>query len=284
MGSRGRLSCVGLGMMLGAHLAPRARSEISSADVVFVAAADPIVERWVQGMHADVRSLQPCYGEGRSRHAAYRDMVSMMMAEVRRGARVCGAFYGHPGVFATVPHRAIAQARAEGFDAWMEPAVSAEDCLYADLGIDPGRVGCLHLEASQYLAYVRRIDPSAYLVLWQIGVVGDLGVSRRSTGAVERALLVGKLLADGYPPDHEVILYEAATLPVDRALMAPIALDALVDASPSMQATLVIPPARPMRRDDAMIERLRQAGRWSMRDAFAGGRGTTAEHREAAPA
>ena len=108
--------------------------------------------------------------------------------------------------------------------------------------------------------------------------------SRRSTGAVERALLVGKLLADGYPPDHEVILYEAATLPVDRALMAPIALDALVEASPSMQATLVIPPARPMRRDDAMIERLRQAGRWSTRDAFAGGRGRTAEHREAAPA
>lgn len=270
--------------MLAAHLAPRARSEITGADVVFVAAADPIVERWVQGMHGDVRSLQPCYGAGRSRHAAYRDMVAMMMAEVRRGARVCGAFYGHPGVFATVPHRAIAQARAEGFDAWMEPAVSAEDCLYADLGIDPGRTGCLHLEASQYLAYVRRIDPAACLVLWQIGVVGDLGVSRRSTGAAERALLVGKLLADGYPADHEVILYQAATLPVDRAVVARLTLEALVDASPSMQATLVIPPAQPMVRDEGMIQRLRQCGRSSLPHAFSGGGGATAEHREAAPA
>lgn len=34
--------------------------------------------------------------------------------------------------------RAVEQARAEGFDAVMEAAVSAEDCLYADLGIDPG--------------------------------------------------------------------------------------------------------------------------------------------------
>ena len=278
MGGRGRLSCVGLGMMLGAHLAPRARGEITTADVVFVAAADPVVERWVQRMHADVRSLQPCYGEGRSRHAAYRDMVAMMMAEVRRGARVCGAFYGHPGVFASVPHRAVAQARSEGFEAWMEPAVSAEDCLYADLGIDPGQSGCLHLEASQYLAYVRRIDPSAYLVLWQIGVVGDLGVSLRSTGATERALLVEKLLGDGYPPDHEVILYEAATLPVDQPQVVRLALDALVEADPSMQSTLVIPPARPMVRDESMIGRLRQCGRSTVQRAFAGSRGAGTEH------
>lgn len=278
MGGRGRLSCVGLGMMLGAHLAPRARGEITTADVVFVAAADPVFERWVQRMHADVRSLQPCYGEGRSRHATYRDMVAMMMAEVRRGARVCGAFYGHPGVFASVPHRAVAQARSEGFEAWMEPAVSAEDCLYADLGIDPGQSGCLHLEASQYLAYLRRIDPSAYLVLWQIGVVGDLGVSLRSTGPKERALLVEKLLGDGYPPDHGVILYEAATLPVDQPRVVRLALDALAEADPSMQSTLVIPPARPMVRDEVMIGRLRQCGRSTVQRAFAGSRGAGMEH------
>src|SRR3546814_14587936 len=76
----------------------------------------------------------------------YREMVAAMLAEVRAGRRVCGAFYGHPGVFARVPHKAIAQARAEGFEAHMEAGVSAEDCLYADLGIDPGEVGCQHYE------------------------------------------------------------------------------------------------------------------------------------------
>ena len=34
-----------------------------------------------------------------------------MLDEVRAGRRVCGAVYGHPGVFAEVPHRAIAKAR-----------------------------------------------------------------------------------------------------------------------------------------------------------------------------
>ena len=124
---KGSLSCVGLGMMLGAHVGPRARATIEQADVVFGAVSDPLVELWLQQMHADVRSLQPCYAEGKSRHETYREMVDSMLAEVRAGRQVCGAFYGHPGVFAGVPHKAIAQARAEGFDAHMEPGVSVRN-------------------------------------------------------------------------------------------------------------------------------------------------------------
>ena len=62
-------------------------------------------------------------------------------------------FYGHPGIFAWSPHKVIKVARAEGYQAHMEPGISAEDCLYADLGIDPGRCGCQHYEASQLLFY-----------------------------------------------------------------------------------------------------------------------------------
>ena len=64
----------------------------------------------------------------------------------------------------------------------MEPGISAEDCLYADLGIDPGSVGCQHYEASQFMFYRRRIDPSAYLVLWQVGIAGDRSLRRFATG------------------------------------------------------------------------------------------------------
>ena len=46
---------------------------------------------------------QPLYAEGKSRQDTYREMVGLMLAEVRAGKRVCGAFYGHPGVFADVP-------------------------------------------------------------------------------------------------------------------------------------------------------------------------------------
>ncbi|TQM10516.1 tetrapyrrole (corrin/porphyrin) methylase-like protein [Pseudoxanthomonas sp. 3HH-4] len=260
MTGRGTLTCVGVGMTLGAHLAPRARNHIEQADVVFSAMSDPIVELWVQGMNRDVRSLQPLYAEGKPRRETYREMVELMMAEVRQGRRVCGAFYGHPGVFAQVPHSAVMKAREEGYEAVMEAAVSAEDCLYADVGIDPGAVGCQHFEASQFMFYQRRVDPSAYLVLWQIGVAGDLTTGRLSTNAGTKQLLVD-LLLDDYPPDHEVVAYEAATLPIASPRIERLPLDRLPTAVLSAATTLVIPPSRPLRRNERLLERLRDMGR-----------------------
>ena len=251
MESKGRLACVGVGMMLGAHLGPRARRHIETADVVFVAVSDPLVELWVQRMNADVRSLQPFYRAGRSRHRSYADMVAAMLAEVRAGRDVCGAFYGHPGVFARVPHQAIAAARAEGFEAVMEPGISAEDCLYADLGVDPGDVGCQHYEASQFLFYRRIIDPSAWLVLWQVGVAGIRDTGRFQNTREERAMLVARLARD-YPSEHVVTLYEAATLPTVRPRVERLPLGELVDAGLHQHTTLVVPPGRAMEREAGM--------------------------------
>jgi uncharacterized protein YabN with tetrapyrrole methylase and pyrophosphatase domain len=257
MEKMGSLACVGLGMMLGAHISPRSRSYIEQADVVFAAVSDPLVELWLQDMHRNVRSLQPFYAEGKSRHDTYREMVEAMMVEVRAGRTVCGAFYGHPGVFAQVPHHAVEQARRENFDAHMEPGISAEDCLYADLGIDPGRVGCQHYEASQFMFYERRIDTSAFLVLWQIGLAGDRSLRRFSTEPPYRQVLV-ELLAKDYPPEHDVVIYEAATLPITTPRMERVPLSRLAEATLHLQSTLVVPPARPMQRNQVLLDRLAQ--------------------------
>jgi siroheme synthase len=255
--SQGSFVAVGLGMMLGAHVSPRSRSEIEQADVVFGLVSDAIVELWLQDMRPDFRSLQPFYAEGKRRNQSYREMIEAMLSEVRAGRRVCGVFYGHPGVFAQVPHHAIAQARQEGFRAEMQPGISAEDCLYADLGIDPGTFGCQHYEASQLMFYHRRLDPSAYLVLWQIGVAGDRSVSRVETGAAYRRLLIELLVSEGYPPEHPVIVYEAATLPIVAPRQERMPLWALIEAELRLQSTLVVPPAREMVRNEAMLARIR---------------------------
>jgi precorrin-3B methylase len=255
--NKGSLVCVGVGMTLGSHITPLSRSYIEKSDVVFSLMSDGIVELWVQEMHTDVRSLQPYYNEGTSRLISYNAMIEAMLSEVRAGKKVCGAFYGHPGVFAWVPHEAIRRARSEGFTAHMEPGVSAEDCLYADLGIDPGQFGCAHYEASQFMFYQRRIDPSAYLILWQVGVAGDKSLARFSTGAAYRQILVDLLIED-YPPEHEVIIYQAATLPIQKPRMERINLATLADAEIDMQVTLVVPPSQPKRRDAKVHERLAQ--------------------------
>jgi len=252
---RGRLACVGLGMTLGSHLTPLARSHITQADVVFAALSDAIAEEWLKRMHPDVRSLQPYYAEGKPRMKTYREWVALMMTELRAGKRVCGVFYGHPGIFAWSPHRVIKEARAEGFDAHMEPGISAEDCLYADLGFDPGRYGCQHFEASQLLYCDRRVDPAGYLVLWQVGVVGNRSVGRFDAAPAYRALLVERLEQD-YPPDHEVIIYRGATLPVEQPRIQRIALRELAGIPLTAEETVVLPPAVTLQPNRAMLVRL----------------------------
>ena len=242
-------------MTLGSHLTPLARSYIEKADVVFAVMSDGIVELWLSEMHPDVRSLQPLYREGKSRLQTYREMVETMLTEVRAGKKVCGAFYGHPGVFAWPPHKAIEMARKEGFRAHMEPGISAEDCLYADLGIDPGTFGCQHFEASQLLFYKRVIDPSAYLVLWQVGVVGDQSLARFSTGSAYRALLVD-LLSRDYPLDHGIIVYRAATLPIHEARIERSTLHKLPELTIELADTIVLPPAREPAANEAMLKKL----------------------------
>lgn len=252
MSKQGSLVCVGVGMTLGAHISPRSRSHIEQSDVVFAAVSDPLVEMWLQQMHPDVRSLQPFYTEGKSRQVTYLQMVDAILTEVRAGKRVCGAFYGHPGVFAWAPHKSIAEARAEGYSAHMEPGISAEDCLYADLGIDPGEFGCQHYEASQLMLYRRRIDTSAYLMLWQAGIAGDRSSKRYATGPAYRQLLLEVLMQD-YTLDQSLTIYEATTLAISAPRIERTTLRELPAARLELQSTLVILPARVLQPNRAVM-------------------------------
>ena len=256
MSSTGSLVCVGVGMTLGSHITPLAKSYIEKSDVVFTVMSDGVMELWLAKMHPDVRSLQSYYCEGKSRLETYRQMVQAMLVEVRAGKQVCGAFYGHPGVFTWPAHKAIEMARREGYRAHMEPGVSAADCLYADLGIDPGRYGCQHIEASQFMFYRRRVDPSGYVFLWQIGVAGDRSFARLATGTEHRQLLL-ELLAHDYDAAHEVILYRAANLPISGPRIERIPLGSLPGAQLDMHTTLVIPPSAAPAPRTEVLERLR---------------------------
>ncbi|KGI77160.1 uroporphyrin-III methyltransferase [Oleiagrimonas soli] len=263
---------MGLGMVLGSHLSPLSRSHIEQADVVFAALSDGIVELWLERMHPDVRSLQSYYGDGtdKPRIDTYREWVEVMMTEVRAGKKVCAVFYGHPGVFAWSPHEVIRVAREEGFAAHMEPGISAEDCLYADVGIDPGRCGCQHYEATQLLFYKTPLNPQAYLVLWQVGLVGDLSMKRFSTGPEYRQVLVDVLSHD-YPLDHEAIIYRGATLPIQQPRIRRTTLRELPDTDISSEETVVLPPTQSLTSNDEILRRLTEIDRAQITSANTNG-------------
>ena len=139
-------------------------------------------------------------------------MVEEILGAVRDGKRVCAVFYGHPGVYVEPSHEAVRRAREEGFEARMLPAVSAEDCLVADLGVDPGERGWQSWEATGFLLHGFRPDPTAGLVLWQVDGIGklDWNLDPDPRGLPALADVLGEL----YPPEHELVFYRASIYPI----------------------------------------------------------------------
>ncbi|MFZ6657025.1 SAM-dependent methyltransferase [Undibacterium sp. TJN19] len=256
---QGSLVCIGTGMRMGGQLTPIALSYIETFDIVIAAIPNIFTRKWLQDVAKEYVCLNGHYEDtkidGKSRRDTYRRMADTILEEVRAGKKVCAAFYGHPGIFACISHMAIADARAEGYEAHMEPGISALDCLVADLGIDPGSHGMQSMESTQFMIYQRQIDPSALLILWQIGIAGDLSLKRFDTEPAHLQIIVDKLTRT-YPPEHEVILYEAATDPLEKTRKEKLHLCDLPQAAFRQITTLVIPPAQSLEKDQAIIDQL----------------------------
>jgi len=256
---QGTLICVGTGMRMAGQITPLAQSYIETADVVVSAVPNIFTRDWIKGIARDficvLDHYDDCEVDGKNRRDTYRRMADTILDQVRAGKTVCAAFYGHPGIFACISHIAIKDARAEGYSAEMLPGISAEDCLVADLGIDPGRTGMQSMETTQFMIYERRIDPTALLILWQPFLAGELSLKRFETTAARVQVLVDKLARD-YPLDHEVILYEAATNPLEKTRIDTMALRDLPTAAMVGATTLVIPAAYALQRDQATVDQL----------------------------
>lgn len=227
---------------------------METADVVLSVVAEPAMQSVLERMNPNTRSLHDLYELGESRAKAYEAMVEEILCHVREGKNVVAAFYGHPGVFVAPSHEAIRVARAEGYPATMVPGISAEDCLFADLGIDPSRFGCQSYEATDFLVHRRRIDPTAALVLWQIGTVGNVAAAA-TTQPVGLKVLV-EVLLEHYPPEHEVTVYEASPYPGYDPLVCTVRLGELAAEHVTALSTLYVPPLEPAPLDLTMLDRL----------------------------
>ena len=250
----GELVVVGTGIKLVAQTTLEALQCIQRADVLLYGVTEPATEAWLRRLNASARTLNDCYEEGKRRDKTYREMTERIVAAVRTGAFVCAAFYGHPGVFVDPAHSAIRRARREGFRARMLPGISTEACLFADLGVDPAAHGCQTFEATDFLAYERRFDPTSALVLWQAGAIGEPSVAKDMRARPERLRKLTAVLRRHYGERHPVVLYEASQFPISEARIERIRLGKLPDATVWPITTLYIPP-KPSRHADAAIMR-----------------------------
>ncbi|OAX33396.1 hypothetical protein K503DRAFT_700462, partial [Rhizopogon vinicolor AM-OR11-026] len=191
---------------------------------------------------ADCFDLSVFYDKNKGRYDSYIQMCEAMLKDVRAGHDVLGVFYGHPGVFVSPSHRAIAVARQEGYEARMLPGISAEDYMFADLEFDPAVSGCNTCEATEILLRDKPLDPSVQNIIWQVGSVGvvDMEFSKSKFH-----LLVDRLEKD-FGPDHKVVHYIGAVLPQSTTTMDTFTIAELRKEDVAKQfgtiSTLYIPP------------------------------------------
>jgi uncharacterized protein YabN with tetrapyrrole methylase and pyrophosphatase domain len=254
--ARGSLTIAGVGLAGPAHVTRETLGAIRAAERHFVLVADLLTLEWLLTLAPGAENLVDSYGVGKSRDDTYEEIVERILAPMRQGRRVCAIFYGHPGVFANSPHEAIRRARAEGFTARMLPGISALDCLFADVGLDPGDVGCQEYEATDFLLRRRRFDPCSGLVLWQIGVVGVVDYREEELWSREGLGVLAERLLETYPAEHEVVVYEATTLPVLPPKILRLPLSALAAADVTAISTLYVPPLPDRDTDMVMLRRL----------------------------
>jgi uncharacterized protein YabN with tetrapyrrole methylase and pyrophosphatase domain len=252
---RGSLTIVGTGIQFAGQITIEARAHIKQAEKVLFLVSDPIMADWINDINPAAESLYPCYQQGESRMIAYEAMIERILCEVRKGLRVCAAFYGHPGVFVYPSHKAMKQARLEGYSAKMLPGISTEDCLFADLGIDPATTGCQSFEATDFLIHKRKFDTGCALILWQIGCIGDLTFSLKPDSTRGLRVLT-EYLCQYYDVTHPAIIYEAAEYSIFDPGIENVPLAKLPETQISPIATLYIAPHTQAPLDNEMLERL----------------------------
>jgi hypothetical protein len=255
--SRGVLAVVGTGIQAGRQLTKEASARLKSADVIMFCVSEPLTRDWLLDLRPDAEDLSRFYADGKDRRITYEEMVEAMLAPVRAGKTVAAAFYGHPGVFVSPSHEAVKRARREGHRAFIQPGISTEACLYADLGIDPAEHGCLSFEASEWLVFGHKLDPSCAVILWQVDCVGDASYQSEGYDGAHVPLLVESLLRY-YDADHVGYLYHGPVLPIGRPKVWPVKLGALYETLRRYKTagTLFIPPAAEPPVDLEMAKRL----------------------------
>lgn len=239
---RGRLTIVGTGIRLAGQITLESLSAIEKAEKVFYLVASPAAGVWLRRIAPDAVSLHGLYDAGRPREETYESMVCLVMDAVRAGHRVCAVFYGHPGVGVDPAHEAMRRARHEGFRVRMLPGVSAEACLFADVGFDPLAQGCQSYEATDFVQRLPAVATGAALILWQIGIIGEHCARFSHEAHLPGVARLVETLARLYPLEHEVVAYEASAYPTIKPLIDRRPLRDLAAGRLSPITTLLVPP------------------------------------------
>jgi tetrapyrrole methylase family protein / MazG family protein len=245
------LVVVGSGIKFVSHLTTETKVHIEAADKILYLVNEPAMQAWLN-QFTDAESLDDLYFKHAVRKTAYKEITSYILKNLEKYAYVCVVLYGHPTVYAKPALDAVILAKQRGYYAEILPAISAENCLFADLLINPGASGSLSVEATALLKYRKKIDISYHVIIWQIGVIDAMGHAHLhdNTKGIHKLF---EYLKEFYDPKQEIILYQAAQYPGFNPSILRIDLHELPYTQFSNITTLYIPPVIKLNEEMDMV-------------------------------
>ena len=232
-----KLIVVGSGIKSVSHISKETQRIIQDVDKVLYLVSEPLMKAWIEQKSTSAESLEPIYYNFEKRVDAYHAISNYIVEQHLKIKLLCVIFYGHPTVFADSALNAVQRINNMDGDAIILPAISAMDCLFSDLKLDPGKSGCFSIEATELLIFERHIDNNSHFLIWQAANLGAHdGLQTTKIGVLCDYLL------EYYPSKHPVCIYEASQLPTIKHRADWIKLDELSNADITPISTLYFPP------------------------------------------
>ncbi len=234
---------VGLGTMSWLQITHEAKQSLELCKKIFFLHTEPHwVQPYLERLCHDVVDLDAFYKEGEDRILAYKGMTKAILAEARVRGPVGVALYGSPMVFVTPTRLLTDLAPRLNLKIKVLPGISAMECMFVDLGVDPSD-GFITYEANDLLLRRRPLLSDIHTFIWQVGGV-ESELFARANSRPERFIRLRDYLLAEYPEDHEILIITCATLPNVKPQITKAKLSQLQYKNQEMHqgATLYLPP------------------------------------------
>lgn len=248
------LALVGSGIKTISHITEEAKGYICSCDKVLYLVNEPLLEAYIDKLSKSCRTLAPIYFRSELRECAYKNIAQEIQLELNGVNSLCVVIYGHPCVFATPGLLALSDID-KNIKTVVCPGISAQDCLYSDLKFDPASGGVQTFDATEYLLYDKLVDSSSHIIIYQIGMVGNLGLPTNKINMEAIRFIKRKLLCI-YENDKKAIIYESALYPGTNPKITNFNLYELDAQELTTLSTLYIPPDKKQREPNAQALKL----------------------------
>jgi uncharacterized protein YabN with tetrapyrrole methylase and pyrophosphatase domain len=213
-----------------------------SCEILYVAQEFGLVEYLYQLCPKITDLHRISYREGDNRMNAYNMMTAKVIEAALDHPPVTFALYGHPLVFALPPFQILKVASLLELRVKVLAGISAMDCLFIDLKLDPGR-GLQIYEATDILLRQRPLQPDVACLIWQIGAI-ESQLYSVATNRPERFWRIKNYLLRYYPPEHKVVAVYSSTFPLIPSLLTEFPLGEIEAYAQELHSgvTLYIPP------------------------------------------